>query len=360
MKTSQLLIPLLTLLCAVAFAQTSKKKVAVYMGGGEPIKGSHEVLGTELAKALSNSGIYTAVDRSEDARKIVAQEQIFQRSGVVNKENIKKLGKQLEVDVVCVAKVTEVMKSHYLTATLVDVESAEIIKVGSEAGDMTKGSDIVRTARTVAQELVSGQNPSYETPSASADRRPPLKSSYETPAKSGVFTDSRDGKNYKTVKIGNQVWMAENLNYAAGGSRCYYNDNAYCKMYGRLYNWSTANNVCPSGWHLPSKGEWDLLDRDVGGSNMAGRKLKSKSGWDDNGNGTDEYGFSALPGGFGSSAGFGFDDMFMFSGKYGGWWSSSSDYNGAYLRAMNGDTENTGWGSNGSSLQLLSVRCVQN
>ncbi len=344
----------LAVLCTAAFAQTSKKKVAVYMGGGEPIKGSHEVLGTELAKALSNSGIYTAVDRSEDARKIVAQEQIFQRSGVVNKENIKKLGKQLEVDVVCVAKVTEVMKSYYLTATLVDVESAEIIKVGSEAGDMTKGSDIVRTARTVAQELVSGQNPSYETPSASADRRPPLKSSYETPAKSGMFTDERDGKNYKTVKIDNQVWMAENLNYEASGSKCYENNSAFCAKYGRLYNWSTAKKVCPSGWHLPSRSEYEMLDMEVGGEDVAGKKLKSKSGWKNNGNGSDEFGFSALPGGSGYS-----DGSFSNVGDYGYWWSAT-DYNSNYANFMRMGYDRELAGCYGYTKDtFFSVRCVQ-
>ncbi len=150
------LILLPTLLCAVALAQTPKKSVAVYMAGTEPtaIKGSHKVLGAELAKVLTKSGTYTAVDRSEAGRKIVAQEHIFQRSGAVDMNQIKKLGKQLGVQVVCIAEITEVMKSHYLEARLVDVETAEIFNIASKPGNMSEATDIVRIAQSVAHELL--------------------------------------------------------------------------------------------------------------------------------------------------------------------------------------------------------------
>ncbi len=153
MKTSLSLIPLLTLLCAVAFA-SPKKNVAIYMAGTEPIKGSHKVLSAELAKVLTKSDAYTAVDRSEAGRKIVAQEHIFQRSGAVEKNQVKKLGKQLGVQIVCIAEITEVMKSHYLEARLVDVETAEVFNIASEPGNMSGAPDIVRTAKAVAQELL--------------------------------------------------------------------------------------------------------------------------------------------------------------------------------------------------------------
>jgi len=73
------------------------------------------------------------------------------------------------------------------------------------------------------------------------------------------FIDERDGKRYKTIKIGNQEWMAENLNYSTGNSWCYDNSSGNCNKYGRLYDWETAKNVCPSGWHLPSKSEFESL-----------------------------------------------------------------------------------------------------
>jgi hypothetical protein len=105
------------------------------------------------------------------------------------------------------------------------------------------------------------------------------------------------GKTYKTVVIGTQNWMAENLNYNVSGSHCYDNLESNCNKYGRLYDWATAKTVCPAGWHLPSGTEWATLINYVGGSNIAGKKLKATSGWNNGGNGQNTYGFSALPGG---------------------------------------------------------------
>ena len=111
----------------------------------------------------------------------------------------------------------------------------------------------------------------------------------------GSFTDARDGQSYKTVAIGDQVWMAENLNYKVYPSYCFDNEESNCEQYGRLYAWSAAMSACPSGWHLPSKDEFEALLSAVGGQEFAGKKLKSSDGWNGDGNGTDAYGFSALP-----------------------------------------------------------------
>jgi len=172
----------------------------------------------------------------------------------------------------------------------------------------------------------------------------------------GVWIDPRDNKTYKTVKIGTQTWMAENLNYEAEGSVCYENNPANCAKCGRLYNWDVAMKACPSGWHLPSKDEYETLDKAVGGEKVAGKKLKAKSGWNSNGNGSDEYGFSALPGGSGNSSG-----DFINVGYYGLWWSASededySDY--AYYRYMDYNLEFAYW-SNINKSVLFSVRCLQ-
>lgn len=120
------------------------------------------------------------------------------------------------------------------------------------------------------------------------------------------FRDPRDGKTYKTVSIGYQTWMAQNLNYEiydGYGSWCYDDDPSYCRKYGRLYTYKAAMVACPNGWHLPSEDEWETLYYSVAGkwnSGEAVKKLKSKKGWgkpEEGGRGTDEFGFSALPAG---------------------------------------------------------------
>jgi uncharacterized protein (TIGR02145 family) len=117
----------------------------------------------------------------------------------------------------------------------------------------------------------------------------------------GTFTDTRDGKVYKTVKIGTQWWMAENLAYQAGsGCWAYNNDESNVSKYGRLYNWETAKTVCPAGWHLPSDEEWTTLTDYLGGKTIAGGKMKATTDWkyDAGGNATNESGFNALPAGY--------------------------------------------------------------
>jgi uncharacterized protein (TIGR02145 family) len=105
-----------------------------------------------------------------------------------------------------------------------------------------------------------------------------------------------EGQTYKTVKIGCQTWMAENLNYNANGSECYDNNPANCAIYGRLYDFGTAMMACPIGWHLPTNDEWDILINFAGGSSVAGKHLKATTNWRSD-DGLDTYGFMALPGG---------------------------------------------------------------
>jgi uncharacterized protein (TIGR02145 family) len=170
--------------------------------------------------------------------------------------------------------------------------------------------------------------------------------------KMSSFTDSRDGKKYGSLKLGTQTWMAENLNYAADGSKCYNNQDGNCQKYGRLYNWATALKACPKGWHLPSDDEWTTLTGFVGDD--AGTKLKSTSGWDSNGNGSDDFVFSALPGGYGNSYG-GFSNV----GKNGYWWSATEDFAAnAWYRGMGYDSAAV-YRYNNDKAYLFSVRCVQ-
>lgn len=118
------------------------------------------------------------------------------------------------------------------------------------------------------------------------------------PVAGEVLKDSRDGQSYRTVRIGDQVWMAQNLNFTVGVNWCYDDKAENCQKYGRLYNWNTAMTACPAGWHLPSRAESETLVSFAGGSMLGGRKLKSTSGWSGKSDGMDPFGFNAIPAGF--------------------------------------------------------------
>jgi len=216
---------------------------------------------------------------------------------------------------------------------------------------------------------------------------------------------------YKTVKIGEQVWMAENLAYNQFGSKCYNNE------YGRLYDWDTAMEACPEGWHLPSDEEWQALENFARGKEfieIAGKKLKAQTGWyekrtyelglseedakedlrnreewsEENGqyeeeeevelglseeqleelkdsepseedlesfyNGTDDFGFAALPSGY-SELGSGY---LRKEGSMGGWWSASN-YN-IYIIANAPSSNGSDCGNySANRYDLYSVRCVK-
>ena len=153
-------------------------------------------------------------------------------------------------------------------------------------------------------------------------------------APTGTFTDPRDGQVYNTIDIGAQVWFAENLNYETPNSHWYDNDSANGDIYGSLYNLDEALNACPTGWHLPSDDEWKIMEMELGMSQHeanlegvrgegVGRKLKSTSGWEENGNGTNSSGFNGLPGG---SSITDEDGLFFINDFRWGMWRTSTEY----------------------------------
>jgi uncharacterized protein (TIGR02145 family) len=158
----------------------------------------------------------------------------------------------------------------------------------------------------------------------------------------------------QTVTIGTQVWMTKNLDVATyrngdvipqvqdknawaeltTGAWCYYdNDASNGEKYGKLYNWYAVNDprgLAPNGYHIPTDAEWTKLTDYLGGESGAGTKMKSISGWKDNGNGTNTSGFSGLPGGYRYG-----DGTFSNIGKNGFWWSSSENSTGiAWNRSL--------------------------
>jgi len=198
--------------------------------------------------------------------------------------------------------------------------------------------------------------------SSSSSVEPSSSSAVPSSSSGGIsssFIDKRDGKTYRSVTIGTQIWMAENLNYEAEGSICYSNEPSNCTIYGRMYDWAKAMTVCPEGWHLPNSNEWNTMTSNIGGS--SGKKLKATSGWNNkgngsSGNGTDEYGFSALPGGI-SSLG----SSFSYVGFRGYWWTASEYSTGnAYYRKMYEDDDNViSDYSTSNTISFMSVRCVK-
>ncbi len=205
-------------------------------------------------------------------------------------------------------------------------DSEDLNSNGSEGGE-SSGSGEGNSSS--ASEGVEGSSASVPGGSSDANLSGgslivanPCKTETEDNCEYGSLTDSRDGQTYRTVKIGGQVWMAENLNYAYtdvpyrfsneildrtyisdSTSWCYGDDPANCAKYGRLYTWAAAmdsvgewstngkgcgygkecsaspvRGVCPKGWHLPSQSEWEALFTAVGDSSTAGSKLKSATG----------------------------------------------------------------------------------
>ncbi|MBO7413186.1 MAG: hypothetical protein J6U20_05925 [Fibrobacter sp.] len=165
----------------------------------------------------------------------------------------------------------------------------------------------------------------------------------------GWMVDPRDKQLYRVVTIGEQTWMAHNLNYETTGSYCYNDSAKYCEKYGRLYTWAAAvgkseevcgsgvkcnldtgyvRGVCPKGWHLPDTTEWNALFATVGGIDSAGKMLKSTEGWKNNGNGSDSYSFSALPAGYRDNNG-----DYHNEGYHAYFWSST-EYNSYYACSM--------------------------
>ena len=232
------------------------------------------------------------------------------------------------------------------------------------------------------------------------------RSSSSVAIEKGRFTDDRDGQSYETVKIGKQTWMAENLNYEIKNSSmksyCYDDQDSNCTKYGRLYTWASAmdsagiwsengtgcgynkrcspdfpvRGVCPNGWHLPDTTEWLALNVAAGGV-RAGDNLKASSGWSNvsgGHNGSDAYGFSALPAGERK-----LDDFpayanrytFLYEGSKTYFWSSNDNFGryisngvtkegdlGAWLYSLHASASVLSQSSLGK-YNAYSVRCVK-
>lgn len=183
---------------------------------------------------------------------------------------------------------------------------------------------------------------------------------WKGPTTDSIFTDSRDGQQYRIKQYGSQVWMTQNLNYFAyPSSTCYDKISGNCTIYGRLYDLATALLAVPPGWHLPSDAEWDTLINFLGGSNVAGGAMKNISGWNlPNVGATNSSGFNGMPGGAFSWGGHG--EIFCCVGDGGFFWSSTLSIGiKVWIRWLSNTTEAIIRDDNILTQDGASVRCVR-
>ena len=269
--------------------------------------------------------------------------------------------------------------------------SSEKVKQSNSSSsvDPVSSSNLQGDKKSSSSGVKDSSSSSVKSESSSSVGDSQSSSSKDPELAEGFLTDNRDGQTYKTVTIGTQTWMAENLNYADsvmtpslnGRSWCYDNNADSCAKYGRLYTWAAAidsvalqnqdNNLicgygrfcksllkkqglCPDSWHLPDTTEWKMLFEAVGGQGVAGRALKTQSNWSDNSGGTDSYGFSALPSGYYREY-----DGFSYVNHLSNFWTATegTSYTSYYISLESvGDAANRYDISKGNA---FSVRCLK-
>ncbi len=258
----------------------------------------------------------------------------------------------LIIPLMCIVACTVSVDSADDDANVPEVESANKLEECTDAllGEtafVTEDDAYYTCIRGKWLKMEANNEPSSSSKEESSDSKGDSSSSEEKFSDSsdlkveyGTLTDARDKRTYKTITIGTQTWMAENLNYAdtaktqslKGNSWCYDDDDVNCDETGRLYTWAAAidsvklasdeenpqvcgygvycklpakvQGICPEGWRLPKTEDWKTLIAAVNGSGMKSANLKSTSGWSGDGNGTNNSGFSILPAGHRYSDGY--------------------------------------------------------
>jgi len=256
---------ILLALCSFVYGQ-EKQKIAFIFVSEEPKKLTFKRFFSQIEMATMNK--YRAEDRTTDYKKLAKEG---------NEAQIKEVISEWGVKYIIFIEMSEDIEGYYLEAIMKEMETFEMVKKSIADSKLESPEDISIAAQKIAAGLFDLSENSSSSVSSSSSR--------------ATITDPRDKQIYEIVKIGNLTWMAKNMNHKAGAFWCYDNENFNCEKYGLLYDWHTAMKVCPSGWKLPSRGEWNDLVQTIG-KEVAGKKLKSKDG-----QGTDDFGFSALLGG---------------------------------------------------------------
>jgi uncharacterized protein (TIGR02145 family) len=340
----QLIMKILAILAILAQTSFAQKRIAIL---GTEDDGEPSLKITEL-NYLTSRLREIASDVLKSRYGIMDQQSIFDKLG--SKEKAAKvckeascladLGRKLNADYVAQGRVGRFGKRYTIEVKLYN--SASGLQMSIFTGDSKDVFGLLEILNEKTPDMFRKIMPKEQQTAPSGG------------LSGNVLTDSRDGKKYRVVKIGNQIWMAENLNYNASGSKCYDNLESNCEKYGRLYNWDMAMIACPSGWHLSSDNEWTVLMNFVNYTANPAVKLMATSGWRHmhSGGCTDDYGFSALPGGGGYE-----NNKFSGIDTWGNWWSAKEAHPGSAYK-FSGDI---GIGkSSDLKIYLFSVRCLKN
>jgi uncharacterized protein (TIGR02145 family) len=279
------LTAILLLICTAVFGQDETEKFVVAISGKVKDENTADILATTINRAITNSDLYIVLPNDPELMKILKK---TWKGNIVSDQTIISLAQNSNADHLCLAKITRYNDKDIISLQWVKLKTKQIQlgRTGRASGNLSKYDDFESKIEEAIKDMLgTAKNKNIKT-----------------------FTDPRDNKQYKMVTIGDQTWMAENLNYKVNGSKCYDNKESNCQKYGRLYNRITVmdideknlwlksdkkhQGICPKDWHLPSAEEWEELVGIAGGRKKAGKKLISAEF-----NGTDDYGFSALLGG---------------------------------------------------------------
>lgn len=254
------------------------------------------------------------------------------------------IGKKISANYVCQAKISQVFGQYAVNLELYETASGKLLgsftqrqpSIEALLADIEKESD--RLFKIIAP--TKGKDEKSEVKQASATN---------TQSPSSDYVEDYQGNRYRTVTIKNQTWMAENLRTETETSSCYNNDKKNCETFGRLYSWDAAKKICPQGWSLPRKPDYEIL-MDAGIDN-----LKSTIGWPTidgkSRNGSDKYKFSILPSGYNSG-------ISADLGRKAYFWTSTPRSHG-YAWYLQIGTDSWDMVSNLNS-HKMSVRCIKN
>ena len=321
---------MILMLSASAEAQSEKKTVAVL-----EFNSSSREIGNDELTTLSNrfrsilvkTNAFVVLERGKMSD--ILKEQNFVMSDNCNSsECAVQVGQLLGVELMVAGDIGKLGNTYSVDLRMIDVSTGQIVLSGTR--DHEGKIDGLFSAMAEIGNSFSGIKTATEPKDSGR----------------GTFTDPRDGKPYKTVKIGIQTWMAENLNYRTDSSWCYDQDAAKCGKYGRLYDWEHAKIAAPPGWHLPSRQEWEMLLNNFGAAGPGAFDALTEEG---------SSGFDILFGGWRGSLG-NFDGL----GSYIGIWSRDDEGpERGWVLEVHGMERSLGLFSDSNEYSSYYVRCIK-